>query len=100
VPWFGIVGNMSSVGCPNCNHWSPIFGNGGAKAEAEKTGVRFLGEVPLHMEICSTSDEGRPVAASNPDGVHAKAYMAIATQVAELLQSGTTTRAAPKIVIE
>ena len=100
VPVLGIVENMSSFCCPNCNHVSPIFGHGGAKAEAEKTGVRFLGEVPLHMEIRSTSDEGRPVAASNPDGVHAKAYMAIARQVAELLQAGTSTRAAPKIVIE
>jgi ATP-binding protein involved in chromosome partitioning len=100
VPVLGIVENMSSFCCPNCNHVSPIFGHGGAKAEAEKTGVRFLGEVPLHMEIRSTSDEGRPVTATNPDGVHAKAYAAIATQVVSALRGGAGTRAAPKIVIE
>ncbi len=100
VPVLGIVENMASFCCPNCNHITPIFGHGGAKLEAEKTGVRFLGEVPLHMDIRTTSDDGRPVAASNPDGVHAKAYLAIAEQVKALLMSGAKSRAAPKIVIE
>ncbi len=100
VPVLGMIENMAAFCCPNCNHITPIFGHGGAKLEAEKTGVRFLGEVPLHMDIRSTSDEGRPVAASNPDGVHAKAYLAIAQQVKDLLLSGALSRAAPKIVIE
>ena len=100
VPVLGIIENMSSFCCPNCNHVSPIFGHGGAKTEAEKTGVHFLGEVPLHMDIRSTSDEGRPVTASDPDGVHAKAYLAIARQVKDLLTSGAASRPAPKIVIE
>ena len=100
VPVLGIIENMSAFCCPNCNHVTPIFGHGGAKTEAEKTGVRFLGEVPLHMDIRTTSDEGRPVAATNPDGVHAKAYEAIARQVKELLFAGAGARAAPRIVIE
>jgi len=100
VPVLGIVENMSAFCCPNCGHVEPIFGHGGAKAEAARTGVDFLGEVPLHMDIRTTSDEGRPVSATAPDGVHAKAYAAIAERVAAKLGTGSAARAAPRIVIE
>jgi ATP-binding protein involved in chromosome partitioning len=100
VPVFGVVENMSTFCCPNCGHISPIFGHGGARHEAEKLGVPFLGEIPLHMEIRETSDEGRPVMATKPDGAHAQAYLAIAQRVAEALNTGAVSRPAPKIVIE
>jgi ATP-binding protein involved in chromosome partitioning len=100
VPVLGIVENMASFCCPNCGHESHIFGHGGARAEAEKTGVPFLGEIPLHMDIRQTSDEGRPVVATDPDGVHAKAYRAVAQNVWERLQAGGGAKAAPRIVIE
>ena len=60
----------------------------------------FLGEVPLHMAIRETSDSGRPVVATDPDGAHAKAYRAIAVRVREQLAGKGAGRAAPKIVIE
>ena len=100
VPVFGIIENMSTFACPNCGHVSPIFGHGGARHEAEKLGVPFLGEIPLHMEIRETSDEGLPVMATKPDGPHAQAYLAIARRVAEALQTGSVSRPAPRIVIE
>ena len=43
VPVLGIVENMAAFCCPNCGHVEPIFGHGGAKAEAARTGVDFLG---------------------------------------------------------
>ena len=46
VPLLGIIENMSSFCCPNCGHISPIFGHGGARHEAERLDVPFLGEVP------------------------------------------------------
>jgi ATP-binding protein involved in chromosome partitioning len=100
VPVLGIVENMASFCCPNCGHESHIFGHGGARAEAEKTGVPFLGEIPLHMDIRQTSDEGRPVVATNPDSAHAKAYRAVAQNVWERLQAGGGAKAGPRIVIE
>ncbi len=66
VPVLGVIENMATFCCPNCGHVSPIFGHGGAKAEAEKSGAPFLGEIPLHMDIRATSDEGRPVVATAP----------------------------------
>ncbi|MEM1286839.1 MAG: Mrp/NBP35 family ATP-binding protein [Pseudomonadota bacterium] len=62
VPILGIVENMSSFRCPKCGEVSAIFGHGGARDDAEKLGVPFLGEIPLHMEIRSASDAGKPVA--------------------------------------
>tara|TARA_R110000868_G_scaffold101630_5_gene279761 strand:- start:40202 stop:41299 length:1098 start_codon:yes stop_codon:yes gene_type:complete len=62
IPILGIVENMSSFICPHCGESSDIFGHGGAKAEAERIGVAFLGEIPLHPNLRTASDEGRPAA--------------------------------------
>jgi len=98
VPVLGIVENMSTFICPQCGARSDIFGHGGARAEAERLGVPFLGEVPLHMDIRERSDSGQPVVASVPDGPHAQAYRAIAARVRDGLL--VASRPAPKIVIE
>jgi ATP-binding protein involved in chromosome partitioning len=86
VPVLGIVENMSYFQCPHCGTKSDIFGHGGARHEAEKLGVPFLGEIPLHMSIRETSDSGNPVVHSEPDGPHAAIYRAIGSKVRELLQ--------------
>ncbi|HLG79687.1 MAG TPA: iron-sulfur cluster carrier protein ApbC [Bradyrhizobium sp.] len=81
VPVLGIIENMSYFQCPHCGTRSDIFGHGGARHEAERLGVPFLGEVPLHMAIRETSDAGNPVVVSEPDGPHAAIYRAIANEV-------------------
>jgi len=98
VPVLGIVENMSTFICPHCGTRSDIFGHGGARHEAERLGVPFLGEVPLALEIREKSDAGSPVVASAPDGAHAQAFRTIAARVREGLQ--VESRPAPKIVIE
>jgi ATP-binding protein involved in chromosome partitioning len=101
VPVLGIVENMSYFLCPECGTRSDIFGNGGARKEAERQGVPFLGEVPLHMTIREKSDSGMPVVATEPDGPHAKIYREIAARVLEQIKGGADSgRTAPKIVIE
>jgi ATP-binding protein involved in chromosome partitioning len=87
VPVLGIVENMSYFQCPECGTRSDIFGHGGARHEAERLGVPFLGEIPLHMSIRTSSDAGNPVVASEPDGPHAAIYRAIGTQVRDQLKS-------------
>jgi ATP-binding protein involved in chromosome partitioning len=98
VPVLGIVENMSMFICPQCGAQSDIFGHGGARREAERLGVPFLGEVPLDIAIREKSDSGTPVVATVPDGVHAKFYREIAMRVRDGLRA--TSRAAPKIVVE
>ena len=98
VPVLGIVENMSTFICPHCGERSDIFGHGGARHEAERLGVPFLGEVPLALEIRETSDAGAPVVASDPHGTYAKVFHDIAARVRDGLQAES--RPAPKIVIE
>jgi ATP-binding protein involved in chromosome partitioning len=86
VPVLGIVENMSYFQCPECGTRSDIFGHGGARHEAERLGVPFLGEIPLHMSIRTSSDAGNPVVASEPDGPHAAIYRAIGAQVRDQLK--------------
>jgi ATP-binding protein involved in chromosome partitioning len=85
VPVLGIIENMSYFQCPHCGTRSDIFGHGGARHEAERLGVPFLGEVPLHMAIRETSDAGNPVVVSEPDGPHAAIYRAIGAKVRDQL---------------
>lgn len=92
VPVLGIVENMSYFQCPQCGTRSDIFGHGGARHEAEKLAVPFLGEIPLHMSIRANSDAGTPVVQSEPDGPHAAIYRGIATQVRDQLQSALAAR--------
>jgi ATP-binding protein involved in chromosome partitioning len=101
VPVLGLVENMSYFLCPHCGKRTDIFSHGGAKAEAEKTGVPFLGEVPLDAVIRETSDSGLPVVATRPDSPHAQVYREIAKRVrAELERGRTSGKVAPKIVID
>jgi ATP-binding protein involved in chromosome partitioning len=98
VPVLGVVENMSYFLCPSCGTRSDIFGHGGAHKEAERLGVPFLGEVPLHMTIREKSDSGRPVVATEPDGPHARIYREIAAKVRDQIKGSA--QVAPKIVIE
>jgi ATP-binding protein involved in chromosome partitioning len=81
VPVLGIVENMSYFLCPKCGERSEIFGHGGAREEAGKLGVPFLGEIPLHLDIRTTSDSGHPIVVAEPDSAHSQAYRNIAGRV-------------------
>lgn len=100
VPLLGVIENMSGFCCPGCNQVTSIFGYGGARKEAEKLGLPFLGEIPLDMEIRKTSDDGRPIVAIEPESAHARLYTGIARQVWSALRCGQAGKPAPRIVIE
>lgn len=102
VPVLGIIENMSYFTCPECGHRTDIFGHGGAKTEAERLGLDFLGAIPLDIAIRETSDGGTPIVAADPDGVHAQAYLKIATRVWEQVEAVLDQRAvtAPRIVLQ
>jgi len=101
VPVLGIVENMSYFACPHCGERTDLFGHGGARKEAERQGVPFLGEAPLAMAIREASDAGRPLVVTDPDGTLARAFRTIAANVkAVLLGPSRDMRAPPRIVIE
>ena len=103
VPVLGIVENMSYFLCPDCGGRHDIFGHGGARAEASRLGVPFLGEVPLTMKIRETSDAGTPVVVSEPEGAAAGIYKEIAAKVLAGIEGESASadaRKAPKIVFD
>lgn len=101
VPVLGIVENMSYFLCPHCGERSEIFGHGGAREEAEKLDVPFLGEVPLHLDIRTTSDSGNPIVVSKPDSPHAQVYKNVAGRVWKQLSANQRgARKAPNIVVQ
>jgi ATP-binding protein involved in chromosome partitioning len=100
VPILGLIENMSSFCCPTCQHVTPIFGHGGARHEAEMRGIPFLGEIPLDIRIRETSDDGRPIVATEPDGVHARHFIDIARSLWSAITSDSASKPAPRIVIE
>jgi len=99
VPVLGIVENMSYFCCPNCGQRSDVFGHGGARREAERLGVEFLGELPLKLSIRELADAGTPIVAAKPETEEAAAYRRIAARLWEKLQ-GAGAAAGPRIVVE
>src|SRR5271166_5741775 len=98
VPLIGVVENMSYFICPHCGERTDVFSHGGARKEAEKLGVPFLGEVPLDIAIRAHSDDGRPVVASMPESPQANALIEIARRVADTLAVGAPgAKPAPRI---
>lgn len=87
VPVIGIVENMSFFIAPDTGKRYDIFGHGGAQREAEKLGLKFLGGVPLHMDIRELSDAGTPVTAVRPDGPEAAVFKDIAVKVWDTVQA-------------
>jgi ATP-binding protein involved in chromosome partitioning len=98
IPVLGIIENMSLFICPHCGSESHIFGHGGARSEAAKMAVPFLGEIPLVPAIRETSDAGTPIVVAAPHGKEAQAFLAIAKEVAASVASAP--RKAPRIVLE
>jgi len=98
VPVLGIVENMSYFLCPHCGGRTEIFAHGGARAEAQRLGVPFLGEVPLDIAIRQTSDGGKPVVVSAPDSQNALIFRHMATTIAGAL--GAEMPAPPRIIVE
>jgi ATP-binding protein involved in chromosome partitioning len=98
IPILGIIENMSVFACPHCGETTNIFGHGGAKAEAERIGVPYLGGIPLLLDIRETGDAGTPICASAPESPAAAAFRAIATKIAASVAAPQ--RAVPRIVIE
>ena len=89
TPILGVIENMAYFPDPATGAPIPIFGRGGAKATAEALGAPFLGEIPLDMGLRQACDDGRPITAAAPESSTAQAFLRIAGELAERLQTET-----------
>jgi len=60
LPVIGMVENMSSFICDNCEKEHFIFGSGGVEKAVTDLEVPFLGGIPLEIELRTGSDQGVP----------------------------------------
>ena len=98
VPVLGLIENMSFFCCPACGERTDIFGHGGARAEAERLGAEFLGELPLKLSIRQMADAGTPIVLAAPDSHEAAAYRAIAARIWAKVEAPAAP--GPRIVME
>ena len=82
IPILGLIENMAFFPDPSTGEPIPIFGRGGASAEAQTLGVPLLAEVPIDIAMRAGADEGRPAAA---DSLAGRALHEAAREVRNLL---------------
>ena len=75
TPTLGLIENMSG----------PVFGRGGAEAEAGRLGIPYLGDLPLDAALREGGDAGVPLVVSDPDGAIAVRFAVFAEALAKKL---------------
>ena len=75
VATLGLIENMSG----------PVFGEGGGRAEAQRLGVAFLGDLPLDAALREAGDAGRPLVAAQPSSPVARRLGDMADRLAKAL---------------
>ncbi len=96
VPILGLIENMSYHLCSNCGHREDIFAHGGVKIAAEKLGVTFLGEIPLHIDIRAAADAGTPIVAAQNAHAVSESFKNIAARIWTALPAEKTVPQAPR----
>jgi Mrp family chromosome partitioning ATPase len=66
VKILGLIENMSYAVCPRCGEKWEIFGHGKSQETAKKSGIPYLGSVPIDPEIGRLADEGNIEDYSSP----------------------------------
>jgi len=80
IPIVGMIENMSYFQTPNGDRFE-IFDYGGVKKEAYKNNIKFLGEIPIDIEVRKNSDNGIPICIDNPQNTVSQIYNTIAKTV-------------------
>lgn len=60
----------------------------GARRKCEELGIPLLGDVPLHPQICTDADAGKPTVVANPESPQAQAFVKIVDRLKVELSLG------------
>jgi ATP-binding protein involved in chromosome partitioning len=77
LPLRGVIENMSWLTGDDGTR-QPLFGEGGGQELAAELAVPLLGQIPLAPALRRGGDEGRPLAATDPECEAARAFASIA----------------------
>ena len=98
VTVLGIVENMSTHVCSQCDHEEAIFGAGGGAALAQEYGTELLASLPLSMAIRVLVDSGTPTVVAEPQSAAAQTYVQLAHRLVPKLDG--TSQSMPSISID
>ena len=83
VPIIGLVQNMSYLLDEKTGQKTYLFGQDKAKDLAQKSDIKFLGDVAIDIKIRESGDEKNPIVNSNPSSQIAISYGKIAEEIIE-----------------
>jgi ATP-binding protein involved in chromosome partitioning len=78
----GLIENMASFVCPDCNAVHDIFARGGGERAANQLGIPFLGSIPIDPRIRAGGDTGAPMVEAHPDSPASEAFRKVAAGLA------------------
>ncbi len=101
IPVLGIIENMATHICSQCQHEEAIFGEHGGEEMAKQYAVELLESLPLDKHIREDTDNGKPTVIAEPNSILSQHYRSIAHKVAFKVstQKQSYANAFPKIEI-
>ena len=82
VPILGLVDNMSFFQSDDGKNYN-IFGEDGVEQVAKDYKKKFLGKVPINIDLRVAADSGKPLFEKNPEHNISKIFLEIANKVKE-----------------
>ena len=80
VPIIGLVDNMSFFQSDDGKNYN-IFGEGGVEKVAGDYKKKFLGKIPINIDLRVSADTGKPLFEINPDHKISKIFREIANKI-------------------
>ena len=80
VPIIGLVDNMSFFEGDDGKNYN-IFGEGGVEKAANDYKKKFLGKIPINIDLRVAADTGKPLVEINPDHKISKIFIEIAKKI-------------------
>ena len=80
VPILGLIDNMSFFETDNGKKYN-IFGEGGVEKIASNYNKKFLGKIPINIDLRVASDTGKPLVEKSPDHKISEIFKEIATKI-------------------
>lgn len=95
IPVLGVVENMSTYTCQQCQHSQAIFGQGGGKKLADELNLKLLAQLPLSSIIREKADKGEKLVDMQEPSVESSLFLRCAAQVSQVLARRARDYSAP-----
>ena len=82
VPILGLVDNMSYFQSEDGKKYN-IFGKDGVEKVAEDYKKKFLGKIPINIDLRISADNGKPLVEKNPSHEVSKIFLEMANKIKE-----------------